>query len=303
MAQADFTSRHLDVGGLSLHYLDWDGDGPPLVMLHGYTSHARTWDYTAAALSDRYRVLALDQRGHGDSEWASRYGVGLMAEDLLAFLDGLRLGEVTLMGLSMGGIVGFLFAASHPERVRDLMVLDIGPEIAAPGARWIAAHAAASATHIFSSEDEAVAQERAFYPRPTDQALRHRVRHNLRPLPDGTLTFKYDRALREPGAIIDRPADELWVAWRAVSCPVLLVRGEESEVLAAETAQRMLAENAQASLVCVPDCGHVITLDNPQGLLDAVNPWLAARAGSRVDAPQSGLSRGGQALSQLPWTR
>jgi pimeloyl-ACP methyl ester carboxylesterase len=115
MAQADFTSRRLDVGGLSLHYLDWDGGGPPLVMLHGYTSHARDWDHTAAALSDKYRVLALDQRGHGDSEWASRYGVGLMADDLLAFLDALWLGQVTLMGLSMGGIAAFLVAASHPN--------------------------------------------------------------------------------------------------------------------------------------------------------------------------------------------
>jgi len=280
MAHAEFTARRLDVGGLSLHYLDWDGDGPPLVMLHGYTSHARDWDHTAAALSGRYRVLALDARGHGDSQWASRYGVGLMTEDLLAFLDALRLGQVTLMGLSMGGIVAFLFTASHPGRVTDLIVLDIGPEIAAPGVRWIAAHAAAA--HIFSSEDEAVAQERAFYPRPTDQALRHRVRHNLRPLPDGTLTFKYDDALRQPGAILDRSADELWAAWRAVSRPVLLARGDDSEVLAAATAQRMLAENPHASLAVVPDCGHVITLDNPQGLLDAVNPWLAAQAESRV---------------------
>jgi esterase len=250
---------------------------------HGYTSHARDWDDTTAALSDRYRVLALDQRGHGDSEWASRYGVGLIADDPLAFLDVLRLSQVTLMGLSMGGIAAFLLAASHPERVRDLIVLDVGPEIAPPGARWVAAHAAAAATHhIFSSEDEAVAQERPFYPRPTDEMLRHRVRHNLRPLPDGMLTFKYDSALRQPGAILDRSADELWAAWRAVSCPVLLVRGDDSEVLAVETAQRMLAENAHASLAGVPDCGHVITLDNPQGLLDAVNPWLAARADSLV---------------------
>ena len=275
MTQADVTSRRLDIGGLRLHYLDWGGDGPPLVMLHGLTGHARTWDHTAAALSDRYRVLALDQRGHGDSGWAPRYGVGLMAEDLLAFLDALHLGEVTLMGLSMGGLVAFIFAASHPERVRDLIVLDIGPEIAPAGARQVAAGLAAK--RVFGSEDEAVAQARAFNPRPADEALRHRVRHNLRRLPDGTLTFKYDDALRERGAIFDRSAAELWAAWRAVSCPVLLVRGDDSDILAAETAQRMLAENARATLAGVPDCGHSITLDNPQGLLDVVSPWLAAR--------------------------
>jgi len=198
-----------------------------------------------------------------------------MAADLLAFLDALHLGEVTLMGLSMGGLVAFIFAASHPERVRDLIVLDIGPEIAVAGARQVAAGLAAKS--VFGSEDEAVAQARAFNPRPTEEALRHRVRHNLRPLPDGTLTFKYDDALRERGAIFDRSTAQLWDAWQAVSCPILLVRGDGSDILAVETAQRMLASNARASLAGVPDCGHSITLDNPQGLLDAVNPWLAAR--------------------------
>lgn len=275
MTQAHGTSRRVDIGGLSLHYLDWGGDGPPLVMLHGLTGHAHTWDHTAAALSDRYRVLALDQRGHGDSAWAPPYGGGQMADDLLAFLDALHLGEVTLMGLSMGGLVAFIFAASHPEQVRDLIVLDIGPEIAVAGARQVAAGLAAN--RVFGSEDEAVAQARAFNPRPTEEALRHRVRHNLRPRPDGTLTFKYDDALRERGAIFDRSTDQLWAAWQAVGCPILLVRGDDSDILAVETAQRMLASNARASLVGILDCGHSITLDNPQGLLDAVDPWLAAR--------------------------
>jgi esterase len=275
MVQAGVLSRRVDLGGLSLHYLDWGRDGPPLVMLHGLTGHARTWDHTAAALSEEYRVLALDQRGHGDSDWAPRYGIGLMAEDLLAFLDALHCDEVTLMGLSMGGLVAFIFAAGHPSRVSDLIVLDIGPEIAAPGARQVVAGLAAN--HVFDSEDEAVAQARAFNPRAAEEALRHRVRHSLRPLPDGRLTFKYDDALRERGALSDRSTAELWAAWKAVSCPVLLVRGDDSAYLTAETAQRMLAENARASLAGVPDCGHSITLDNPQGLLDVVSPWLAAR--------------------------
>jgi esterase len=274
MAEADFTSSKLDIGGLKFHYLDWGGDGPPLVMLHGLSGHARTWDYTAAGLSDRYRVFALDQRGHGDSEWASQYGFALMTGDLLGFLDALELREVTLMGLSMGGIVSFLFAASHPDRVSRLLVLDIGPEIASAGAQHVAATLAAN--DIFDSEDEAFAQARAANPRPTDEAIRHRVANNLRALPDGKLTFKSDKAVRRPGAIQDHTTGELWAAWRAVSCPVLLIRGNDSDVLAAETAQRMLAENANASLAVVPDCGHTITVDNPQGLLAVVSPWLAA---------------------------
>ena len=277
MAAAPPTSRHLELSGLKFHYLDWGGDGPPLVMLHGLTGHAHTWDHTAEALSARYHVYALDQRGHGDTEWASRYGIPAMLGDLLGFLDALALPVVTLVGLSMGGIVAYQFTAAHPERVSRLVVLDIGPEIAPAGARRVAADLVAK--DVFESEDEAVATARAANPRPTDEWLRHRVSHNLRPLPDGTLTFKWDKALRAPGAIGDGLSpDERWAAWNSLSCPVLLVRGDDSDILAPETAERMVAGHPHASLAVVPDCGHSITLDRPEGLLDAIEPWLAAPA-------------------------
>ena len=149
MAQVGFTSRNTEIGGLKFHYTDWGGDGPPLVMLHGLTGHARTWDHTAAALTDRYRVLALDQRGHGDSEWAPQYGLAPMAQDVLGFLDALGLTEVTLMGLSMGGLVSFVFAAAHPDRVTRMVIMDIGPEIAPAGAANVASSLAAN--DIFAS--------------------------------------------------------------------------------------------------------------------------------------------------------
>ena len=283
MAPAVFTSCNVEICGLRFHYTDWGGDGPPLVMLHGLSGHARTWDYTAAPLSGRYRVLAPDQRGHGDTDWAPKYGFAPMAQDLLGFLDALDLREVTLMGLSMGGIVSFVFAAAHPERVRRLVVMDIGPEIAAAGATNVASVLAAKDT--FSSEDEAFAQARASNPRPTDDRLRHRVSQNLRMLRDGTLTFKYDKALRDPRNLFDLTVEQRWEAWRGVSCPVLLVRGDDSDVLAAETAQRMLAENPNATMASVPDCGHSITLDNPDGMLAVVSPWLAAaEAGQAASA-------------------
>jgi esterase len=168
----------------------------------------------------------------------------------------------------------FVFAAAHPERVRRLVVMDIGPEIASAGATNVASALAAKDT--FGSEDEAFTQARAGNPRPTDDRLRHRVSHNLRKRPDGALTFKYDKALRDPRNLFDLTVGQRWEAWRAVSCPVLLVRGNDSDVLAAATAQRMLAENPNASLASVPECGHSITIDNPDGMLEVVSPWLAA---------------------------
>jgi esterase len=281
MPEASLTSRTVGIGGLTFHYADWGGAGSPLVMLHGLSGHARTWDHTAAALSDQYHVLALDQRGHGDSDWAPEYGLRPMAQDLRGFLDALDLREVTLMGLSMGGLVSFVFAAAHPERVARMVIMDIGPEIAPSGSANIATSLAAS--DIFSSEDEAFERARAANPRPTDATLRHRVSHNLRPLPDGTLTFKYDKELRNnPRALFDHTRQELWEAWRALNCPVLLVRGADSDILAADTAQRMLAENPNISFASIPDCGHSITLDSPDGLLEVVRPWLAATAAGQA---------------------
>ena len=104
--------------GFRLHYVEWgDPAAPPLVLLHGITGHARTWDTLALALADRWRVLALDQRGHGDSEAApdGDYTVGAMADDLGAFADALGLPTFSLLGLSMGGRVAMGFAGAHPS--------------------------------------------------------------------------------------------------------------------------------------------------------------------------------------------
>ena len=207
-----------------------------------------------------------------------------MAQDLLGFLDALDLREVTLMGLSMGGIVSFVFAAAHPERVRRLVVMDIGPgsleraRRTSP-ARW--PRRTPSAPRMKRSPRPAPATR----DRPTtDFAI---ASPQPAPLPDGTLTFKYDKALRDPRNLFDLTVEQRWEAWRAVSCPVLLVRGDDSDVLAAETAQRMLAENPNASLASVPECGHSITLDNPDGMLEVVSPWLAAAEAGQARQPES----------------
>ena len=277
-------SRYVDLEGLKLHYLDWGGPGTPLIALHGFTGHAHTWDSTAAALSERFRVLALDQRGHGDSDWAPVYGSRAMVQDVSRFVDALELDRFVLMGLSMGGNVAYMFAASHPDRVDRLIILDIGPEISPVGLDRITRSLGES--DVFASEDEAVAQARAANPRPTDANLRHRVAHNLRPLPNGMVTFKWDRALRDGTAVRDEPTvEERWDAWKAVTCPTLLVRGDDSDILSPDTATRMLKENPHVTLSTVADCGHSITLDRPEGLLTALTPWLAASGGSSDPGP------------------
>src|SRR5262249_20512706 len=128
-----FADQCATVNGLALHYVEWGApSAPPVVLLHGITGHATTWDHLAGVLADRHRVIALDQRGHGDSAPApdGDYGVAAMAGDLAAFVDRLGLGSFALVALSMGGRVAMAYAGGgHVERVSRLVLVDIGPDI------------------------------------------------------------------------------------------------------------------------------------------------------------------------------
>jgi esterase len=271
----------LSLRGLQLHHVEW---GPPsalpLVLLHGITGHARTWDTLATALATDWRVLALDQRGHGDSAPApdGDYGVGAMADDLGAFADALGLRTFTLLGLSMGGRVAMGFAGAHPQRVERLVIVDIAPDIHPPGMTRIRAMIA-NAPEAIESEEWAVETAMAANPRADVGELRHRIKHALRREPDGTLTWKYARDVREMMRRGGRrePLD-LWERLTHITCPTLLVRGAESDVLSPELAQRMLAALPDGRLVEVPGAGHTVPGDRPAEFVEVVRRFLSSGA-------------------------
>jgi esterase len=120
--------RTIQLSGLTFHYREaGDPDAPPVVLLHALTYDARNWDEIASFLSRRYRVLALDQRGHGQSARPGSYSFELMCEDLKSFADNLGLSRFTLIGHSMGGGVACLFATQWPERLERLVLEDSAP--------------------------------------------------------------------------------------------------------------------------------------------------------------------------------
>src|SRR5262252_10319096 len=112
-------------GEPNIHVLDWDGGGPPAVLLHGGSLTARTWDYVAIALRAEFRLVALDMRGHGASDWADDYSIESYATDLLAVIDGLRIERTRLVGMSFGGMVACEFALRHPDRTESLALVDV----------------------------------------------------------------------------------------------------------------------------------------------------------------------------------
>ena len=269
-------SAFVTLNGLRFHYLDWGNEAArPLLLLHGFTGHARHWEYVAGELRSRFHVLALDQRGHGDSEWAPLYGSVPMVDDLAAFVDTLGLDRLSLVGMSMGGINAFLYTAKHADRVDRLVLGDIGPEVAPVGSARIRQQIASRDT--FASIDDAYESQLANNPRATPWALRQRVEHNLLELPDGTFTWKYDRALRDGSALRDdTTSEEQWEQWRALAVSTLVVRGAESDILSPEIAQRMLDGQPNAELVTVDGAGHTLTIDQPEAFVAVVGAWLGA---------------------------
>ena len=267
----------IEMRGLRFHYRDWPSKrpgAPDLVLLHGFTGHARSWDAFAEAMTDRYRVLALDQRGHGESQWApaNGYGVGDMADDLAAFVHALDLSGFSLLGLSMGGMVTIEYAGRRPKELTRAAIVDIGPEIIRSGAERI--RAGIQVGDVFDSREAAFAQARAANPRPPEAHQRQRIYANLMRTGDGKWTWRYDRALRAPNALRPRDADVAWTSCAMIAVPVQLIRGELSDILAPEVAQRMLQSIPDVRFSEVKDAGHSVPLDAPDGFLAAAREFL-----------------------------
>ena len=267
----------LTVGGLAFHYVTWGAEAaPPVVLLHGITGHARSWDALARELSTDFSVIALDQRGHGDSDRApdGDYRVATMAGDLAGFADALGLGRFALLGLSMGGRVGIAYAGAHAARIERFCIVDIGPEIHLPGMERIRQMMAGAPEWIASAE-QAVEFVRRANPRMAEASLRERVRHGLRPLADGGFEWKYDKALRDmmrQGG--RRETIDLWAPLHRITAPALLVRGAESDVLSADVAKRMIDALPDGRLVEIAGAGHTVPADQPEAFARAVRTFL-----------------------------
>jgi esterase len=270
--------RHVLLGRMRFHYLDWGIEGfPPVVFLHGGGLNAHTWDLVCAALRRERHCVALDQRGHGESEWSPQmdYSTESHVGDLEAFVDLLRLERFVLVGMSLGGANALAWAGRHGRRLAGLVLVDVGPETRAAGVRKIAAFTS-DATPL-PSVDEFVERALAFNPRRNRELLRRSLLHNLRRMPDGRFMWKYDQRHRgkpaDPDAVARRRA-LLWSAVDQVDCPTLVVRGAESAVFHDEDAERLAARLRHGRWVRIEGAGHTVQGDNPAQLLVSLRAFL-----------------------------
>src|SRR5215467_4097961 len=229
-------SHHVIVGTMRFHYLDWGGNGHPVLFLHGGGLNAHTWDVVALMLHKRFRCVALDQRGHGDSEWSAArdYGVDTQVGDIEGFIELLRLETPLLVGQSMGGLNAFACAIRHSERIKGLVVVDVGPEINPSGAERIREF---SSTPELDSPEAFLERATKFNPLRDPEVLRRSLFYNLRQLPSGKWTLKHDqRRSTEDNARANARREQLAGQIGKISSPTLIVRGARSDILSDEAA-------------------------------------------------------------------
>ena len=248
----------------------------PILFLHGGALTAHTWDLCCLALRDEFHCLALDQRGHGDSDWApdTDYSIDAQREDIRGFADQLGLDRFVLVGQSMGAINGLAFAAAHPERLSALVMIDAGPEVRRRGSSRIREFVNGGAKP--ETLEEIIERALAFNPRRDPQILRRSLMHNLRRQPDGSWSWKYDRRrFQQMGG--DRHAAErrgLADGLVRVTCPTLVVRGAESDVFHQEDAEHLAKSLPNGRQITIGQAGHTVQGDNPKDLVAALRDFL-----------------------------
>ena len=271
--------HHVVLRAMRFHYLDWGTAGePPVVFLHGGGQTARTWDLVCLALRSQFHCVALDQRGHGDSEWsyALEYGPDAHAEDVAAFVDHLGFQRFVLVGMSMGCLNGLYYAIGHPERLAAFVAVDAGPSVRIEGGLRIIDFRRESAE--LDSLDEYVEHAMRFNPRRDPRLLRRSLLHNLRRLPNGKWTWKTDARPWLDLDDLSRRMANLWSALPYIRCPTLVVRGAESDVFLDEDAERFARALPDGRWVRVDGAGHTIQGDNPRGLVDELRRFLSVPA-------------------------
>jgi esterase len=272
MTAAEPFERDIRANGLRLHYLDWGGVGPPIVLLHGLRDQAHEWDPSAPALTPLGRVLAFDQRGHGESDIpADGFAPGDFAADLAAFCAALGLDRPVVVGHSLGGRVAYHFAAAYPDRLRALVLVDIGAS-AAPETTPAAVALIEATAGPFANPDDALRALLGGRLLP-NAGTAHYLRHNLRQSADGLWRWKYDlgAAIAAVRAGSER---DTWDVVSRIRVPTLLVRGGRSDVLSAADAARMRDTIPDATLVELPGVGHLIPLAKPRELAATIVAWL-----------------------------
>ncbi len=269
------TDHTITLNGLSFHYRDWPSakaGAQDLLLLHGFTGHGRFWDSFAQVMSADYRVLALDQRGHGESEHPAdhAYATDDFVADLEAFVAAIELDRFILCGHSMGGHNTMAYTARHPEQVICALANDIPPAMERDPA-WTS-DVPEGVQPIFASKEAWIESRREGAPFTSD--LHHRLMADARlKQVDGGYQPKSDANAQHYWA----PTD-LWDEVATIERPIFIVRGGQSRLLDAETLKKMIFAIEPARAIGLEQSGHSTYMDMEEEFLSASSQFFAGHS-------------------------
>ncbi|MCK0128788.1 alpha/beta hydrolase [Erythrobacter sp. F6033] len=272
--------------GLNLHYRDYAGpegyDGPPVLCLHGLTRNSRDFADLADHLCQTRRVIVPEMRGRGMSDYApssDTYNPLQYVADVEKLLAEQSIDRFISIGTSMGGLMTMLMAPTRPGRIVALVMNDIGPEVNMAGVERIGTYVGQGGSYptwIHAARSLAEAHGAAFPDFDLDKWL-EMAKRTLVVSQNGRISYDYDMAIAEPFKQPGNAAPaNLWLAYEALrNVPMLLVRGELSDLLTPETVGQMGARNPAMKTVTVPRVGHAPSLDEPEARA-AIDELLAS---------------------------
>jgi pimeloyl-ACP methyl ester carboxylesterase len=268
---------HLLEDSPRLHYLEWNPDAArTIVLLHGNSANAWWWDPVARATAPEFRLLALDQRGHGDSEWARppAYSPLDYAHDLARFVEHAAAGsqKPVVVGHSMGGLNVLAFARRSPEAARGVMAIDIAITSSRGRDRYLSR---LKALPLVTYPDLDTAKAR-FRLMPDEGGIATGILHeiaekSLARTEEGRWTLKFDRASFLGGdglAVLD--------TIKEIRIPMMLVRAERSKIMTAEGAESARIANPQVRVVTIPDAHHHVLLEKPDAVARVIEDFAAS---------------------------
>ena len=263
--------RSVVVGGLRIHYLEWERpNGRPLLLLHGIARHAHSFDHLARQLSEDYRIIAPDLRGHGDSQWDPNgaYLIDDYVRDIERLVERLELRDVVVWGNSTGGRVAQVMAGTHGGSIAATIVEDVGPErppeVSARRVRRMATEA-----NGWSSIEELTARAMLDNPRTAEGLVRHLVEQGATRA-DGRIVWK-----RDPAILNGFVPVELWPALRAITSPIIYILGGASDIVPPATQARLKAVLPHAQIATIDGAGHYPSDERPAEFLQIVERFLA----------------------------
>ncbi len=276
------------------HYW-WSGDGvrlharvyagpegkPPVLCMPGLARNARDFEALAPHVAQQRQTIAIEFRGRGDSAYAKdpmTYVPLTYVQDVIALLDDLGIDRFATIGTSLGGLVSMLLAATLPDRLVGAVLNDVGPELQTSGLDRIRDYIGAGGSQpTWIHAARAFAElNGAIYPHYDIHDWLRLTKRTHRLTPEGRIITDYDKQIAAPLRVTGgEAAFDMWPVYRALgSVPLLILRGELSDILARAAGEKMVAELPQARLVEVPGVGHAPTLDEPEAIA-AIDAWLA----------------------------